>query len=60
VYDVRGREVRRLYSGEADGRSHAVVWSGEDAQGQRVAPGVYFTRLQTPTRVLVSKIHMTP
>ncbi|HZL85761.1 MAG TPA: hypothetical protein VFD07_10330, partial [Candidatus Krumholzibacteria bacterium] len=29
VYDVRGREVRRLYSGEADGRSHAVVWSGE-------------------------------
>ena len=55
VYDVRGREVRRLYSGTGDGRSHAVTWGGEDQSGRVVAPGVYFYRLETPARILTRK-----
>ena len=56
VYDVRGREVQRLYSGRGDGRSHAVTWRGEDQSGRQVSPGVYFYRLETPARVLMRKL----
>ncbi|HZM17021.1 MAG TPA: T9SS type A sorting domain-containing protein, partial [Candidatus Krumholzibacteria bacterium] len=56
VYDVRGREVQRLYAGTGDGRSHAVTWRGEDQSGRQVSPGVYFYRLETPVRVLTRKI----
>ncbi len=24
---------------------HSVVWDGKDSQGQKVSPGVYFTRV---------------
>ena len=47
IYDVRGREVRRLaLSASGDG-----TWDGRDRHGQRVPPGLYFYRLMAdPTR----------
>ncbi len=60
LYDVRGREVRSLYDGEGDGRAHVVTWDGTDSAGRRVAPGVYFYRLQTPRRSFTHKILLTP
>jgi hypothetical protein len=38
VYDAGGRLVKRLRPGRA------TVWSGEDAAGRRVGPGLYFIR----------------
>ena len=47
VYDVSGREVRRLVNtSQAPGR-YRVRWDGKDAQGQSVRSGVYFYRLAT-------------
>ena len=47
VYDVSGREVRRLVdTAQAPGR-YRVRWDGEDARGQPVRSGVYFYRLAT-------------
>ena len=47
VYDVSGREVRRLVDkAQAPGR-YRVRWDGEDARGQSVRSGVYFYRLST-------------
>ncbi|MXW65226.1 MAG: T9SS type A sorting domain-containing protein [Bacteroidetes bacterium SB0662_bin_6] len=47
VYDVSGREVRRLVNAsQAPGR-YRVRWDGKDAQGQSVRSGVYFYRLAT-------------
>ena len=47
VYDVSGREVRRLINtSQAPGR-YQVRWDGKDARGHSVRSGVYFYRLTT-------------
>jgi len=57
VYDVGGRLVRELVSGEMSQGTHEVVWDGTDYRGQSVASAVYFARLsagqQTETMKLV-------
>ena len=46
VYDVRGRLVRTLSHGVMAAGPNETVWDGRDAQGRRVASGVYFYRLK--------------
>ncbi|MFZ1947496.1 MAG: FlgD immunoglobulin-like domain containing protein, partial [bacterium] len=45
VYDMLGRKVTALLSQEVPAGYHTVVWNGTDAQGNTVAPGVYFCRI---------------
>jgi hypothetical protein len=45
VYDVHGRLVRTVLSGQVEGGSHQVAWDGRDDAGSRVARGVYFCRM---------------
>ncbi|UCG51734.1 MAG: T9SS type A sorting domain-containing protein [Candidatus Latescibacterota bacterium] len=57
VFDVNGRLVRRVTSGERPAGSHTVSWDAHDDSGIRVSSGVYFARLQfknvTQTRKIV-------
>ena len=47
VYDLSGRKISDLISQEHLSRGdHETVWNGTDAQGQPVASGVYFYRLE--------------
>lgn len=46
VYDVSGGRVTTLANGAFPAGWHTRVWDGLDASGRRVAPGVYFVRLQ--------------
>lgn len=46
VYDVAGRQVRRLSAGIAEAGTHAVVWDGRDDDGRIVPAGVYFYTLR--------------
>jgi uncharacterized membrane protein len=46
VYDSSGRLVRRLLRGLLPAGHHGARWDGRDAAGQRVAAGVYFSRLR--------------
>jgi DNA-binding beta-propeller fold protein YncE len=48
VYDLTGREVRRLVAEKQTAGQHSVVWNRSDRSGAAVAPGVYFIRLDTP------------
>jgi len=45
VFDVGGRRVARLVSGELPAGPHEVQWSGRDDAGQRVPAGVYVYEL---------------
>jgi hypothetical protein len=45
VFDVTGRRVRDLVNRHVEAGPQAVVWDGRDAQGSRVASGVYLVRL---------------
>lgn len=48
VFDVNGRAMRTLVNGDLGAGNHDVAWSGENNQGARVSPGVYFYNLTAP------------
>ena len=45
VYDVHGRLVQTVHSGQVDAGTHQVSWDGCDSSGSKVARGVYFCRM---------------
>jgi hypothetical protein len=47
VFDVIGRQVRRVLAGWINRGPHEILWNGRDDQGIRVGGGVYFMRLKT-------------
>ncbi len=47
VFDVSGRAVRTLVSGQVEAGSYTVQWDGRDDAGQLVANGTYLYRLET-------------
>ena len=46
IYDVRGREVCTLLSDRRAPGYYSQAWDGTNTQGARVAPGVYFCRME--------------
>ena len=47
VYDLLGKEVRRLIDGNVPAGAGSVTWDGRDSRGAPVGSGVYFYRLLT-------------
>ena len=47
LYGVDGRMVRQIADGGYGAGLHSIAWNGRDERGGRVAPGVYFLRMQT-------------
>jgi hypothetical protein len=45
IVDLRGRTVRRLWSGTGTGGAQTAFWDGRDDRGATVPAGVYFARL---------------
>lgn len=61
VYDLTGREVARLSNGEllAPGR-HILKWNGLGTNGEKIASGAYFYRLQAGVQTHTAKILLLP
>jgi hypothetical protein len=57
LYDLSGRQVRTLVSGEREAGAHTVEWDGRDERGVPLPSGTYFARLtaggRSVTRTLV-------
>jgi hypothetical protein len=47
IYDVMGRQVKKLVDGEQQPGFYTVNWDGKDDQNRSLASGVYFYRLET-------------
>lgn len=47
IYDVLGRQVKKLTDGIQNSGHYDVVWNGLDDRKRRAAAGVYFCRLET-------------
>lgn len=45
VYDVRGRKVATLVEEELPAGTHDITWQGRGRNGQALASGLYFARL---------------
>ncbi len=55
VFDVSGRQVRKLADGQFTSGRHQVVWDGRDDNGVPVASGVYFYRLKAGNRFVQTR-----
>ncbi len=51
VYDLLGREVRRLVEEEKEPGEYVVVWDGRYGQGESASSGTYFYRLESYPKV---------
>jgi hypothetical protein len=60
IYDVRGRLVVKLVDGPQLAGWHPIVWSRADARGVRVAPGVYFAKLEALGETRTQKLVLLP
>lgn len=56
IYNLKGQLIRRLVNDHKSSGSHQVTWDGRDQAGSNVVSGLYFVRLQTNGRRLISKI----
>jgi len=63
VYLLEGADESGLAEPSADRRviydvtgEHSVTWHGEDGAGSRVAPGIYFSALETEGEVVSRKL----
>ena len=46
VFDIRGRLLKELVGGEYSPGNYSVVWDGRDRNGNVLASGVYFYRME--------------
>ncbi|MEO0073830.1 MAG: C25 family cysteine peptidase, partial [candidate division WOR-3 bacterium] len=56
VFDLTGREVRSLVKGVLPAGRHILSWDGCDDCGYRLAPGVYFVRVEAGSEQFAGKI----
>ena len=56
VYDVQGRTLLTLFDGVRPAGSNEVKWDARDRDGNRVRAGVYWYRIETPTRTEARKL----
>ena len=56
VLDPQGRRLRRLFAGSLGAGPHDVTWDGRDEQGDAVATGVYWVRIETGSEAATRKV----
>lgn len=59
IYDVTGREVRRLAEGTLAAGTYSQAWDGRDRSGRNVGAGVYIAKLQAGDDVITQKVVVT-
>ena len=58
VYDLLGRHVKTLVSGELEAGYHVVSWNGEDGAGNAVSSGIYFYKIEANDFSMTRKMIM--
>jgi protocatechuate 3,4-dioxygenase beta subunit len=58
IFDLLGREVRRLQEGTLGEGRHSLLWDGRNAKGEPMSSGLYWYRLVTPAATHTGKMVM--
>ena len=56
IYNMLGKEIKTLISGEKTAGEHSVTWNGTNDRGILVASGTYFYRINTGNFTQVKKM----
>lgn len=59
IYDVAGREIKRIVSQYQFPGQYAVTWTSADESGRNVPSGVYIARLQVENESSIRKMVLT-
>ena len=59
LFDVRGRRIRSLWSGNTTAGVHTMRWDGRDDARRAVSNGVYFYRLRYDAKDLTGQVLVT-
>ena len=58
IYNLKGQLVRNLAKGDVMAGKHSIVWDGADNHHQRVASGLYYSKLSYENKSYVKKMIM--
>ncbi len=58
IYDLLGRQVKTLISGELPTGIHEVIWDGTDRNGKVVSSGIYLYRLESGSKSHVKRMSL--
>ena len=56
IYDLNGREVKKLVRSEQVSGNHSLTWNGTNDQGKLVSAGVYLYQIQSGEFVQTKKM----
>jgi hypothetical protein len=56
IYNIKGQKVKTLLDCYMSPGRSEMLWNSKDDHGKRVSSGIYFYRLQTPTKILTKKM----
>ena len=56
IFDANGRQVRSLVDSQLDAGSHSISWNTESADGNRVASGIYYAKLNVAGSVAMQPL----
>ncbi len=56
IFDVKGREVCKLFEGYQNVGEYSLIWNGQDLNQKTVSSGVYFLKMKTPNNLKVKKM----
>ena len=60
IFDINGAKIVNIISAALSAGTHQFVWNLTNSYGQKVIPGVYFIKLQTPQKIDFQKIIVIP
>jgi hypothetical protein len=50
IFNLKGQKVTQLVQDSKAAGKHSIVWNGTDFSGKSVASGIYYIKLETPTK----------
>ena len=58
VFDILGKSVNKIFSGEKEAGRFTVVWNGSYTSGNKAPSGIYFVRLRSGDKFCIHKIQL--
>jgi photosystem II stability/assembly factor-like uncharacterized protein len=56
VYNLLGKEIKKLLDGYRNAGSHFLVWDATDDKNNSVSSGIYFCRIQAGKKIIIRKM----
>jgi len=56
VYNIKGQHIKSILEETKSSGSYQLIWDGKDKAGNKVAPGIYFMRLEADGKALTKKM----